>query len=168
MLSDGDTPSHSIEYVYATILIGAARCTRQPRNVVLRNASSSVGEAAAPNTSVDLTCKANVEHLNRTICFQQRLRELSARWPLLVLHNFDVDVSAHFDLARRTQPPAARSSCTQKGSISPLATSHFFKFNLWSLTEFKRIIYLDSDVYMRVLRTTSCSRRSATGPALSG
>eukprot|EP00966_Prymnesium_polylepis_P267908 6189066-Prymnesium_polylepis.1 len=48
-------------------------------------------------------------YLNRTICFQQRLRALGSRYPLVVLHDFEEDLSPHFDATKRVKPSYSKS-----------------------------------------------------------
>jgi hypothetical protein len=88
--------------------------------------------------------------MNRTNCFQTRLHELGALYPLVVLHNFDKSLhsTAHFDRAVKIDAPKlgnARYNWTSAGN------SHLLKFSIWGLTEYDRLLYIDTDVYLRSL-----------------
>ena len=65
--------------VYVTLLAGAPHAnstSRRDKAVVTRNGSRS-----------------NDRYFRQTVCLQQRLRTLNATYPLVVLHNFDEDLS---------------------------------------------------------------------------
>lgn len=99
-------------------------------------------------TRVSLALAHNVAIFNRTRCFQNRLRELKPGFPLVVLHNFDVDLSRVFDrLHRIGDRKQELSSADRRDSLSV----HHNKIHIWSLEEYERVVYIDSDIYLRVV-----------------
>ena len=118
-------------FAYATLMVGAADKQERVR----------LWEPDAPH---------NLNVFNRTLCFQQRLHALGARHPLVVIHNFDFDekeskaMAAQFDQMHKVVP--SDESVTRRSAALLSAEVHLHKFAVWALTEWDRIIYIDSDV----------------------
>ena len=121
-------------FAYATLMVGAADKQERVR----------LWEPDAPH---------NLNVFNRTLCFQQRLHALGARHPLVVIHNFDFDekeskaMAAQFDQMHKVVP--SDESVTRRSAALLSAEVHLHKFAVWALTEWDRIIYIDSDVRSR-------------------
>ena len=113
--------------VYATLMVG----------------SHSTHDAVTNASGVYLWENQNI--LNRTLCFQRRLRELGARHPLVVLHNFDDDprvLDALFDRTHRIRGHSV--------SISGMSNVHLNKLAVWDLPV-RRAIFMDNDIFLRTL-----------------
>ena len=123
-----DAPNATAPFAYATLLIG------RPANA----STTRVSVAGNPH---------NAEYFNRTVCFQNRLRVLGARYPLVVLHNFDdVDELSHsFDRTFRL----SHALSDQKSRALTLMRHN--KFSVFGLSDYARVLYIDSDVYLRRL-----------------
>ena len=84
--------------------------------------------------------------LNRTVCLQQRLRALNASYPLVVVHNWPdaavPELESKFDrLFKIDRPIPAKDD----------GGTHLNKFFVFNLTDYDRIIYVDSDLLLRSL-----------------
>ena len=114
-----------VSYAYASLLVGADHQSRLDRQHLGHQGSSDV-------------------YLNRSICFQRRLRELNSAFPLVVAHNYrDDDLDSHFDRTVRINVSAAK--------LQSLESVHLLKLQIWTLIEFERLILVDSDLYLRTL-----------------
>ena len=119
--SVGSTP----RFAYATFLIG-------PTNETSFAGVNSLGHHSSRD-----------QYLNRTICFQQRIRQLEAKYPLVVLHDYEMDLSIYFDRTFKVEP-----SLVRKADLQQL---HLNKVLIWKLVEFERVVCMDSDIYLRRL-----------------
>ena len=83
--------------------------------------------------------------LNRTRCLQRRLHELNSSYPLVAVHNWPQSKAWMLDgfdrLSRIDRPIAAKDE----------GGTHLNKFSIFNLTNFDRVIYIDSDLYLRAL-----------------
>ena len=124
--------------VYVTLLAGAPHVENSIKwaaaGTITRNGSTS-----------------NNNYFRQTVCLQQRLRHLNASFPLLVLHNFDEDLSPYFDrveniesnLTRALADPYAEDALKSRAARSRTKVRHN-KFQVWALVRYKRIIFIDS------------------------
>jgi len=118
---------------YAALLLAGPDSTDHHTLGSMEKHSVGVGHVASRQT-----------YLNRTICFQNRLRDLNSSYPLVVIHDFDDDLSPFFDQTVRVGADAG----LYKGSLQAM---HMNKLLAWALVDYERILLLDSDIYMRVL-----------------
>jgi hypothetical protein len=118
--------------VYVTLLIGGFDKNDSSLEKALKSHAHSTGHV-----------QSRQRYLNRTICFQNRLRALNSSYPLLVLHDFNEDLSPYFDLTRRINASAVRRGTLQAMRLNKLLA--------WGLEEFERVILMDSDIYIQTL-----------------
>lgn len=105
--------NETLNAAYVTLLIGVPSSNKTAMNAMHR---LGLGHVASRQ-----------EYLNRTVCFQRRLHALNSSYPLVVLHDFDANLSSHFDRAIRLPAPSVR-----KATLSQM---HMNKLLVWTLTE---------------------------------
>jgi hypothetical protein len=93
--------------------------------------------------------------VNRTRCFRLRLRELGTQYPLLVVTNLNETYDAPLvgpDSPRKAQStPSNRAVRIERKQTLRAASYHLNKYHVWRLVEHDRLIFLDSDLYLRSL-----------------
>ena len=125
--------SPTLGAAYAALLLAGPDSTDGQKLNSMQASGGGFGHAASRQT-----------YLNRTICFQNRLRDLNSSYPLVVIHDFDDDLSPFFDQTVRVGADAG----LHKGSLQAM---HMNKLLAWALVDYERVLLLDSDIYMRVL-----------------